>query len=186
MKRAIFVLSVLLCASSAFAQSYQAPASNPTIVVSNCGTVPSDYPSTQGQRAPDTVDTTGRKCESGTAVISPGTSVIGKVLPVACSQTTSQAFIVVGVANSTGTSITSSTSCINGTIYVNNTSNSAVTLRLQDKSGTPIIWVGGNADFSIPPNSNLPIQLTGLVFTSGITAIAGTNAVLNLFIPTLQ
>lgn len=115
-----------------------------------------------------------------------GTNTIGKVLPAACSQTTPAAFITVGVANGGGTSITSTTSCIVGSAYVNNTSNSAVTLRLQDKTGTPVVWVGGNADFSIPANSNLRIDLTGLVFTSGITAIAGTNAVLNLFIPTLQ
>lgn len=103
-----------------------------------------------------------------------------------CAQTTVANFTVVGVANSAGSSVTSTTSCIAGTIYVNNTSNSTVTLRLQDKAGSPVIWIGGNADFSIPANSNLPVAIPGLVFTSGITAIAGTNGVLNLFIPTLQ
>jgi hypothetical protein len=33
-------------------------------------------------------------------------------------------------------------------VYVNNITNAAVTFRLADKTGTPIIWVGGGADFS--------------------------------------
>jgi hypothetical protein len=61
-----------------------------------------------------------------------------------------------------------------------------VTLRIADKAGTPVIWLGGNADFTIPANSNIRIPIDGVTFTSGITAIAGTTTALNLQINGLQ
>jgi hypothetical protein len=61
-----------------------------------------------------------------------------------------------------------------------------VTLRLADKAGTPVIWLGGNADFSIPANSNIRIPVDGVTFTSGITAIAGTSSAINLQINGVQ
>jgi hypothetical protein len=97
----------------------------------------------------------------------------------------------IGVAVSTGTSVSSVTGCILE-CYVNNITNSAVTLRLADKTGTPIIWVGGNADFSIPANSNLGcggnngMLISGVSFASGITAIAGTASALNLHLVTRE
>src|SRR6266576_1362788 len=70
--------------------------------------------------------------------------------------------------------------------YANNITNSAVTLRIADKQGSPVIWLGGNADFTIPANSNLRIPIDGVTFTSGITAIAGTSTAINLQINGLQ
>ena len=115
-----------------------------------------------------------------------GTAVLGyfRPLPAGCAAGTSDVTSdTVGVATGAGTSVSSTTGCIEGG-YVNNITNSAVTFRLQDKTGTPIIWIGGNADFTIPANSNLALGplVGGISFVSGITAIAGTASALNLHI----
>lgn len=118
------------------------------------------------------------------ATLATGTSIVGfvRVLPAGCTQTTRFSNDTVGVAITTGTTVTSTTTCL-GAVYVNNITNSAVTFRLADKAGTPVIWVGGNADFSIPANSNIGLPfLSGITFASGITAIAGTGSALNLHI----
>ncbi len=116
-----------------------------------------------------------------------GTNNVGYVrtLPSTCTQSTNFTNSTVGVATGAGTSVTSTTTCVT-LVYVNNITNSAVTFRLQDKTGTPIIWVGGNADFSIPANSNVTFPLGGVSFASGITAIAGTASALNLQISGVQ
>jgi hypothetical protein len=98
---------------------------------------------------------------------------------------------VVGVATSAGTSVSSVTGCV-VECYVNNITSSAVTLRIADKTGTPIIWVGGGTDFSIPAISNVGcagnngVNLAGIIMASGITAIAGTGSALNLHILTRE
>lgn len=116
-----------------------------------------------------------------------GTSNVGLVrtLPSACTQSTNFQNTTVGVATGAGTSVTSTTTCVS-LMYANNITNSAVTLRVQDKTGTPIIWVGGNADFSIPANSNLTVPMGGVPFTGGITAIAGTASAVNLQVNGVQ
>src|SRR6266850_970757 len=123
----------------------------------------------------------------GTVVNGTGTANIGYVrsLPSGCTQATNFTSSTVGVATGAGTSVTSTTTCVS-VIYVNNITNSAVTFRLADKTGTPIIWIGGNADYTIPPNSNVQFPLNGVTMTSGITAIAGTAAALNLMVNGLQ
>jgi hypothetical protein len=116
-----------------------------------------------------------------------------KQRPAGCTAAGSSDVVhdTVGVATGAGTSVSAATGCVLE-CYVNNITNSAVTLRLADKSGTPVIWVGGNADFSIPANSNLGcggnngFLTAGVTFTSGITAIAGTAAALNLHIVTRE
>ncbi len=116
-----------------------------------------------------------------------GTANVGytRSLPSSCTQSTNFTSSTVGVATGAGTSVTSTTTCVT-LVYVNNITNSAVTFRLQDKTGTPIIWVGGNADFSIPANSNVTFPLGGVSFASGITAIAGTASALNLQVSGVQ
>lgn len=119
--------------------------------------------------------------------VSGGVANIGIVrdAPSSCTQSTNFTQSTVGVATGAGTSITSTSTCVTK-VYVNNITNSAVTFRLQDKTGTPIIWVGGNADYTIPANSNASFPLDGVVFTGGITAIAGTSSALNLQVSGLQ
>src|SRR5439155_11174427 len=98
-----------------------------------------------------------------------GTANIGLVrtLPSSCTQSTPFNNSTVQVATGAGTTVTSTTTCVT-LAYANNITNSAVTLRLADKQGTPVIWLGGNADFSIPANSNVRITgLEGVTFTSG-------------------
>jgi hypothetical protein len=122
------------------------------------------------------------------AAIPTGTNIIGfvRVLPAGCTQTTRFTSDTVGVATSAGTSVTSTTTCVTQA-YVNNISNAAVTFRIADKTGTPVIWLGGNADFSIPANSNVGLpMLAGIVMTGGVTAIAGTGASLNFHVEGYQ
>ena len=116
-----------------------------------------------------------------------GTNNIGyvRILPSACTQSTNFANATAQVATGAGTTVTSTTTCVTSA-YANNITNSAVTLRLADKAGTPVIWLGGNADFSIPANSNVKIPIDGVTFTSGITAIAGTSSAVNLQINGVQ
>jgi hypothetical protein len=124
-----------------------------------------------------------------------GTALIGyvKTRPNGCTAagTSDVVHDTVGVATGAGTSVSSVTGCVEE-CYVNNITNNAVTLRIADKTGTPIIWLGGNADFSVPPNSNLNCgggpgaYLAGITMTSGITAIAGTSSAINLHIVTRE
>jgi hypothetical protein len=116
-----------------------------------------------------------------------GTNNIGFVRTLAspCTQSTNFTLSTAGVATGAGTSVTSTTTCITKA-YANNITNSAVTFRLADKTGTPIIWVGGNADFTIPANSNVSFPLEGVTMTGGITAIAGTASAINLQISGVQ
>jgi hypothetical protein len=135
---------------------------------------------------------------SGTVTINAipaGAALIGfiKQRPTGCTAagTSDVVHDTVGVATGAGTSVSAVTGCILE-CFVNNITNSAVTLRLADKTGTPIIWVGGNSDFSIPANSNLGcggnngMLISGISFASGITAIAGTTAALNLHLVTRE
>jgi hypothetical protein len=118
-----------------------------------------------------------------------GSNIIGyvRVIPPGCSgQSTPQQFTVAQATNGAGSTLTSTTSCVIS-CYANNITNSAVTVRLADKAGTPVIWLGGNADFSVPANSNIRLPLAeGIVFTSGITVIAGTTSALNVACSTYQ
>jgi hypothetical protein len=116
-----------------------------------------------------------------------GTNNIGfvRVLPSSCTQSTPFNNATAQVATGAGTTVTSTTTCVTYA-YANNITNSAVTLRLADKAGTPVIWLGGNADFSIPANSNIRVPIEGVTFTGGITAIAGTSSAINLQINGVQ
>lgn len=116
------------------------------------------------------------------------TASIGFVrsVPSSCTQATTFTSSTVGVATAAGTSVTSTTTCLT-VLFVNNITNSAVTFRFQDKTATPIIWVGGNADFSIAPNSSVAFPgLAGVTLTGGATAIAGTGSALNMQVSGLQ
>lgn len=118
-----------------------------------------------------------------------GSAIIGytRYLPPGCASLTSDVVHdTVGVATGAGTSVSAVTGCIER-IFVNNITNSPVTFRLADKTATPIIWLGGNADFSIPANSNMGIPpMEGITMANGITAISGTGAALNLHIVTRE
>ena len=116
-----------------------------------------------------------------------GTNNIGLVraIPSSCTGSTEFHSATAQVATGAGTTVTSTTTCVSFA-YANNITNSAVTLRLADKQGTPVIWLGGNNDFTIPANSNIRLFIDGVTFTSGITAIAGTSSAVNLQINGVQ
>ena len=127
------------------------------------------------------------------SALTAGTALAGyvKIRPNGCTAagTSDVVHDTIAVATGAGTSVSAVTGCILE-CYVNNITNAAVTLRLADKAGTPVIWVGGNGDFTIPANSNMGcgggIILSGVTFTSGITAIAGTATALNLHLVTRE
>jgi hypothetical protein len=121
------------------------------------------------------------------AALPAGTNMLGliRAVPSSCTGSTPFASSTVGVGTGAGTSLTSTATCATFA-YANNITNSPVTLRIQDKSGTPIIWFGGNGDFTIPANSNIRIPIDGVNFVAGITAIAGTGSAINLQVNGLQ
>lgn len=124
---------------------------------------------------------------SSLPALAAGTNIIGfvRTLPPSCTQTSAAMFTTTQVGTGAGSTVTSTTTCITFA-FANNLTNNAVTLRLADRAGTPVIWLGGNADFSLPPNSNMRIPIDGVTFTSGITAIAGTATAVNLQINGMQ
>lgn len=119
----------------------------------------------------------------GTVVNGPGNNVIGfvRVIPSGCSGQSTPAQLSLGqVAAGAGSTLSVITSCA-VSCYANNITNSPVTLRLADKQATPMIWFGGASDYTIAANSNVRVPFSeGIVFTSGITAIAGTANAVNL------
>lgn len=147
-------------------------------------TQPVSGPLTDAQLRASAVPVSG-SFSMGPLVTSTANAGIMRAVPSACTQATPFANTTVGVATGAGTSITSTTTCVT-LIYANNITNSPVTIRVQDKTGTPIIWFGGNADFSIPANSAIRIPLEGVTFTNGMTAIAGTASAINLQVNGLQ
>lgn len=118
-----------------------------------------------------------------------GSAIVGyaRLMPPGCSTLSSDVVHdTVGVATGAGTSVSSVTGCIEKA-YVTNITNATVTFRLADKTGTPIIWLGGNADFGILANSAVQLPgIEGITFANGITAIAGTASALNLHIVTRE
>ncbi len=158
------------------------------VVGTSAHPVKTDPTGTTTQPVSGTVTATLSGSISNTAFgVSAGTANIGfvRILPSACTQSTNFSGATAQVATSTGTTVTSTTTCVTSA-YANNITNSAVTLRLADKAGTPVIWLGGANDFSIPANSNVKIPIDGVTFTSGITAIAGTGSAINLQINGVQ
>jgi hypothetical protein len=187
----ICVLAVWINSTAVPQQQYSAAqavsVSNiPHVIVDTAPTTAVTGPLTDAQLRNTPVPISGSVTTTMGALVN-GIANIGIVrsVPSACTQSTSFNQTTVGVATGAGTTVTSTTTCVT-LVYVNNTSNSAVTLRLADKAGTPVVWVGGNADFTIQPNGNVSFPLGGVLFTSGITAIAGTASALNLQVSGLQ
>lgn len=149
-------------------------------------TQPVSGPLTDAQLRATPVPISGTVTSSMGALVN-GTANIGivRTVPSSCTQATPFANTTAQVATGAGTTVTTTTLCVTFA-YANNITNAPVTLRLADRQGTPVIWFGGNADFSIPANSNIRIPIDGVTFTSGMTAIAGTASAVNLQINGVQ
>lgn len=160
------------------------PVSGTITANAGSGTMAVSGPLTDAQLRASAVPVSG-SFAMGPLVNSTANVGIIRVVPSSCTQSTNFANSTVGVATGAGTTVTSTTTCVTYA-YANNITNSAVTLRLADRQGTPVIWFGGNADFTILPNSSIKIPIDGVTFVSGITAIAGTAAAINLQINGLQ
>jgi hypothetical protein len=117
------------------------------------------------------------------AALPAGTNILGwlRVIPAGCfGQSTPSNVRAAPVLTGGGSTLTPTTSCVLS-CFVNNLTNSAVTIRLTDGQGTPVIWVGGNSDYSLTANSNANFPFTdGTIFTSGVIAIAGSANALNI------
>lgn len=189
---AALVLCVLYFAGSVMGQLQQSGGPGSAVTATQTGTWSIRMQDGSGNALTSTSSALDINIKTGSIgntafALNAGTANIGfvRVLPSSCTQSTNFSNATSQVATSTGTTVTSTTTCVTFA-YANNITNSAVTLRLADKSGTPVIWLGGNADFSIPANSNLALPIGGVTFTSGITAIAGTASAINLQINGVQ
>jgi hypothetical protein len=192
----VVVLIIFLLAGIVMGQGLQQSGGAPgTVTANQGGTWNVRAQDGSGTALTSTSSALDINIKSGSFVLPAGSALIGyvKQRPNGCTAagTSDVVHDTVGVATGAGTSVSSVTGCVEE-CYLNNTTNSGVTLRLQTKDGTPIIWIGGNADFSVPANSNLGcggaegLNIAGITFTSGITAIAGTASALNLHIVTRE
>ncbi len=99
-----------------------------------------------------------------------------KTIPLhGCTGNTLDDVTSVDIATSSGTAVTAVDTCV-FQIYANNKTGSAVTLTIQDTSGTPIVY---STTFSIPGNSDVFRNFYGHKFLGGVKLIAGTGSSLN-------
>ena len=190
---AVIALVILLAIYSGYSQvNISGGASNVSQLAGNSIATGAGASNTGTMRIIPSTDSSIAATQSGTWTFQPGNTtnttpwLVKSIPPNGCTAAYTQVeYQVAQVATSAGTSVTSTTTCIL-TAYVNNITNSNVTFQLQDKSATPIIWSGGANNFTIPPNSSMALNLNGLKFNSGITAIAGTASALNLDILGVQ
>lgn len=122
--------------------------------------------------------------QSGAWTVQPGNTAnttpwFVKTVPLhGCSGNTLQDVTQVDVATGAGSDLTTADTCVFN-LWIANKTNSAVTVRVEDGQGTPVVYLGGNADFSIGPNSAINLPYDGMKFTGGVTLVAGTATALN-------
>jgi hypothetical protein len=119
------------------------------------------------------------------AALPAGANLIGTVKQVplhGCAGNTLQDVTSVDVATGAGTAATSADTCV-FYVYANNKTASPVTLTIQDKSGTPIVYA---TTFSIPPNSDVKRDFGGHKFLGGVQLIAGTGSAVNTVVYGVQ
>jgi hypothetical protein len=126
--------------------------------------------------------------QTGTWTMQPGnrantTPWFVKQIPFhGCTGNTLQDVTQVDVATTTGSALTSADTCV-FYIYANNKTGSAVTLTLQDKQGTAVVY---STTFSIPANSDVRRDFAGHKFLGGVQAIAGTSSAINAVLMGVQ
>lgn len=149
---AVLVL-VLLGADIAFGQN-----TNPAIVVATCGTVPSNYPAT-GQRAPTTVDTTGKGCSDASGGGGSSVTIVGisaGILPITTAgQTLNFAVTIQGTPSG---------------LAVNTSSNAPYTVQYPN-TGISFMSTGGSALFT-PDVTTFGAGRVSATFDRGAGAIA--------------
>ena len=108
--------------------------------------------------------------------LSTGSNVIGYVRTApltSCGTVVYDSGITV-LPNSTTAATTTST-CVNS-IYLSNTTASAVSVTVTDNQGSPVTYV---ATFSLPAYSSLLLPFGGIKFNNGIKWYAGTASSVN-------
>lgn len=121
--------------------------------------------------------------QSGTWTVQPGNTpnttpwVVETISYNSCGATL-QDTTQVDVATGGGSAMEATTTCVES-IYITNKTASPCTVQIQDAAGTPVVWVGGTEDFSVPAASTIRWDFDGKSFTDGVTVIAGTASCLN-------
>ncbi len=119
--------------------------------------------------------------QGGTWTVQPGNTAnttpwFVRTIPLhACAANTLQDITQVDVATGAGSSLTTADTCV-FKIYANNKSASPVTLTIEDRQGTPVSY---STSFSLPANSDIMRDFSGMRFLSGVKVTAGTASTLN-------
>lgn len=119
--------------------------------------------------------------QDGTWTVQPGNTAnttpwFVKMVPLhGCSGNTLQDITQVDVAAGAGSTLTSADTCV-FKLYLNNKTASPVTVTLEDRQGTPVSY---STSFSLPGNSDVMREFTGMRFVSGVKITAGTASALN-------
>jgi hypothetical protein len=138
--------------------------------------------------AQGTTAISGNVGQSGTWTIQPGNTAnttpwFVKSIPLHnCTGNALVDVTQVDVATSAGSALASADTCVEY-LYANNKTASAVTLTLQDKQGTAVVY---STSFSVPANSDIFRYFNGHKFTGGVQAIAGTSSAINAVLKGIQ
>lgn len=119
--------------------------------------------------------------QSGTWTVQPGNTanttawLVKNVPSTTCGTTAVDSGILNNIATGAGTDLFTAATCV-GSVFISNTTSSAVTVTIKDKAGTPNTYVNA---FSIPGNSNVLLPMNYMKLAGGVTLIAGTSSALN-------
>lgn len=199
MKRLFIFAVMFFIAAPVFSQTFQAPSGNQAVVVASCGTAPTGYPTTSGQRAPLVVDTNGNICTtsaSGTPSSvnvqqAGGATLNTTAIPggfatstVACSGATCYTAPVnsglVVVASGSTSTVLAATTALDSLHCANIGEGSSVNLTITDGANKYI--VGPN--FVMPAKSqyDAPAGMIRSIFASGILMSASAANVVNCWV----
>jgi hypothetical protein len=119
--------------------------------------------------------------QGGTWTVQPGNTAnttpwFVRTVPLhGCAGNTLQDITQVDVATGAGSNLTSADTCVIK-LYLNNKTSAAVTVTLEDRQGTPVSY---STSFSLPGNSDVMREFSGMRFISGVKVTAGTASALN-------
>jgi hypothetical protein len=119
--------------------------------------------------------------QSGTWTVQPGNTAnttpwLIKTVPMhGCTGNTIQDITQADVATGAGSDLTTADTCV-FSIAIANVTTTAATVTLRDRQGTPIEYVEGT---TVPGNSVMIFDFSGMKWVTGVKAIAGTASAIN-------
>jgi hypothetical protein len=126
-------------------------------------------------------NTIGSVNQAGTWTVQPGnvantTPWFVRTVPLhGCAGNTLQDLTLVDVATGAGSNLTTSDTCV-FKLYINNKTPSPVSVTIEDRQGTPVSY---STSFSLPANSDIMREFSGMRFISGVKLTAGAASALN-------